>query len=418
MTALIDTPDYRAFCAGRLADPYPLLARLRREEPVHWSPVANSWIVTRYDDVTAVLQHDPHFTANRLDRLLDQLPPSTASNFLVLGDHLRTWIQYYDPPEHARLRATANRPFTPRPIAAMSDSVDTLIGGLLDQFGRNPSPDLVKDFAYPLPAIVIARVLGVPPSDRDRIKDWADRFTRFMEGVGDDPAGDAEAAEDAVVELSAYLASEIEAHGTSRSEDLIGTLIGELHAGRLSEQELYGWCMFLLQAGHETTTGLIGNGIVTLLQHREQLEELRDHPELTESAVEELLRFDSPVQRISRITLHDVELGGKPIPAGARVWAMLGAANRDPERFDDPDALDLKRRPNRHVAFGYGIHFCLGAPLARLEGRLAIRQIIDRFPELDVAGEPVRWEGVSLNRFTSLPVRLRTKKAGAAVATR
>jgi cytochrome P450 len=164
--------------------------------------------------------------------------------------------------------------------------------------------------------------------------------------------------------------------------------------------------MFLLQAGHETTTGLIGNGIVALLRHPDQLAALRADPGLTDGAVEELLRFDSPVQRISRIALADVELDGAMIAKGDRMWAMLGAANRDPEQFENPDMIDMTRRPNRHVAFGYGIHFCLGAPLARLEGRLALRALIDSFPELTIAADPVRWEGVSLNRFTSLPIRL------------
>jgi cytochrome P450 len=407
MAGLLESDEYRAFCSGQLDDPYPLLARLREDHPVHWSPIAQSWIVTRYDGVAAVLQHDPRLTANRLDRLLSQLPQDNTGEFAPLRDHMTSFVGYHDPPEHARLRAAANRPFTPRPIQAMETRVGEIVDQLLAELEQTAEPDLIRDFAYPLPAIVIMELLGVPTADRDQIRGWADILTRFMEGVGDHLVTDARATTLAVEEFSAYLRREIAARPLESRDDLIGILMAELSEGRLTESELFGWCMFLLQAGHETTTGLIGNGLVTLLEHSDQLASLRENPDLTDSAVEELLRFDSPIQRISRIALDDVEIDNVHIPKGSRVWAMLGAANRDPEQFPDPDRLDLGRRPNRHLAFGYSIHFCLGAPLARLEGRLAIRALVDRYPEIALDGTPRRWEGVSLHRFSSLPIRLR-----------
>ena len=397
--------DYARFCRGELNNPYPLYGWLRLNDPVHWSEPAKSWILTRYRDVAAALQHDERITAERLNALIRQLPEDVQPRVDALRQHLRTFVQYYDPPQHGRLRLTARDSFTPRSMAAWRDRVQQIVDDLLNNLTSRS--DIVADLAYPLPVVVIAELLGVPPLDRTRFKHWGDRIGEFFEGVGEGFPAAALAATEAVREMETYLRDLLAEKRKQPTNDLLSHLVEQCNAGRLSEAEVFGWAMFLLVAGHETTTGLIVNGLFALLSHPDQLELLRKDPGLIDSAIEELLRYDSPVQRISRVALEDFELEGQKIRRGERIWAMIGAANRDPAQFPDPDQLLVTRHPNRHIAFGYGIHFCLGAPLARLEGQVAIRTLVERFPAIRLAGEPrLRWIGVSLHRFESLSVLL------------
>jgi pimeloyl-[acyl-carrier protein] synthase len=405
VAGICDDYAYREFCAGRLAEPYEVYDELRRTDPVHWSDLANCWILTRYRDVERVLQHDLRWTAERFTRLLAHVPD--GPNLHLVKQHLSAMVQYYDPPDHTRLRKTVGLTFTPRVVGQLRDSIRATIDRLVSELAAADEVDLIGSFAHPLPAIVISDILGVPPEDRHRLREWADDITRFMEGVEDDPVAVTNRTAETVREMVVYLTELIASRRGRPRNDLLTHLVGEHDRGSLSEQELFAWAIFLLDAGHETTTGLIGNGIAALLQHPDQLASLRRGKINLESAVEELLRYDSPIQRISRVALEDFELDGQTLKRGQWVWAMIGAANRDPDQFENPDVLDLARRPNRHLAFGYGVHFCLGAALARLEGCLAVGALLNTFPNLRLAGQPQRWQGVSLHRYTNLPVRMR-----------
>ena len=400
--------EYTLFCRGRLADPYPLYHQLRSEDPVHWSQQANSWILTRYDDVRFTLQHDPRLTAERLSLLLAQLPPEVQAEVEPLRRLLSTWMQYYDPPDHTRLRSLVNRAFTPGTMERLRPRIEAIAEDLLQAVRARGRLDVISEFAYPLPAIAIAELLGVPPEDRDRFKRWADDLTVFMEGVGSDYPAIARRTNRSVLELTDYLGGLFDQRRRHPRADLISDLIAvEAEGDRLSQAELLGICSFLLEAGHETTTGLIGNGLLALLRNPGQLRKLQQNPALIAPAVEECLRYDGPIQRISRVVIADLELRGKRLRPGQRIWAMQGAANRDPQQFPEPDRFDILRRNNRHVAFGYGVHHCLGAPLARIEGQIAFLALL-RLPELRLENPAPEWqEGVSLRTPKSLPVRFR-----------
>ncbi|MCY4057163.1 MAG: cytochrome P450, partial [Gammaproteobacteria bacterium] len=299
-----------------------------------------------------------------------------------------------------------HRAFTPGTIERLRPRIEAIAEELLRPVRARGRLDVITEFAYPLPAIVIADLLGVPPEDRDRFKRWADDLTVFMEGVGADYPAIARRANRSVLELTDYLAGLFDQCRRHPRADLVSDLIAvEAEGDRLSQAELFGICSFLLEAGHETTTGLIGNGLLALLRHPDQLSKLQRNPALIGPAVEECLRYDGPIQRLSRVVTADFELRGKTLRRGQRIWAMQGAANRDPQQFPDPDRFDILRRNNRHVAFGYGVHHCLGAPLARIEGQIAFPALL-RLPELQLENPATEWqEGVSLRTPKSLPVR-------------
>ena len=400
------TNDYTLFCQGKLSNPYPLYDQLRTEDPVHWSNLANSWIITRYDDVKAVLQYDPRMTAERLRLLIEQLPPSVRADVEPLEHLMSTWMQYYDPPEHTRLRKLVSKTFTARMLERMRPRIQKIIDTLLDQVQDSDRMEVIHDFAFPLPAIVIAEMLGVPPEDRDRFKLWSDDLAKFMEGVGPKWIEAAQRANQTALELTDYLGNLFVSRCELPKDDLISALVAvEEQGDRLSEQELYGMCSFILEAGHETTTGLIANGLLAFLEHPDQMKQLNNDPTLIESAVEECLRYDSSIQRISRVATQDFQFDGKSIQQGQRLWAMQGAANRDPAQFSDPDHFNICRNDNQHVAFGYGTHHCVGAPLARLEAQLAFTTLLERLPKLRLATDQVSWqEGISLRVPLSLPV--------------
>jgi cytochrome P450 len=398
--------EYTLFCRGWLANPYPLYHQLRSEDPVHWSDLANSWILTRYDDVQFALQYDPRLTAERLSPLIQQLPEATQIEVEPLRQHLSTFLQYYDPPDHTRLRTLVNKTFTPRMLECLRPRIQEIVDELVDAVYHSGRMEVIREFAYPLPAIVVAEMLGVPPEDRDQFKQWSDDIAEFFEGVGEDYAAVARRTNQSVLELTDYLGRLFAERRQHPQEDLISALVAVEEAGdRLSEAELFGMCSFILEAGHETTTGLIGNGLLALLQHPDQMQKLRNDPSLIKTAVEEFLRYDSSIQRISRVAVQAFELGGKQIRQGQRIWAMQGAANRDPAQFPEPDRLDISRQKNRHVAFGHGVHHCLGAALARLEGAIAFNTLLRRLPGLRLASEVLEWqEGVSLRTLKLLPV--------------
>ena len=390
------------------SDPYPIYHQLREEDPVHWSDVWGCWVLTRYADVVAVLRDYRRFTnVGRIASFLDQLPESVRAQIRPLYDNFTVGMPNTDPPEHTRVRGLVNTAFTARVVEGMRPRVQEIVDGLLNQAENGDAMEVIGSFAYPLPAIVIAETLGVPAEDRDQFKEWSDDIVAFH-GTGRPHIETIMKSTAALLETKAWLLRLIEARRKQPEDDLISALVAaEQRGDMLSETEMVATCITLLTAGHETTTGLIGNGLLALLRHPEQLRKLRENPDLIGTAVEEFLRFDTSFLRAWRLTAEDVEIGGKQIPQGQTLSLMLGAANRDPAQFDNPDQLDITREPNLHTSFGWGIHFCAGAPLARREAEIAFTTLLCRFPHMKLDEEGVEWQlNNTFHNLKSLPVIL------------
>lgn len=385
-----------------VADPYPFYHRLRSDDPVHHSPLG-FWILTRYDDVVMALR-DPRFGRKGFEPLLQAVYGSGAGQPGYV-----TSMLFRDPPDHTRLRGLVNKAFTPRVVEELRPRIQEVVDGLLDEVQDRETMDVIADLAYPLPVIVICEMLGVPTSDRGTLRQWSIDIARSLDAIGlpVDPEiivrGNA-----ARQALTSYFRHGLIPERRKRPRpDLLSALIAAEEEGdTLSEGELLATCNLLFVAGHETTVNLIGNGLLALLRHPAQLQMLREDPSRIESAVEEFLRYDSPVQRTGRIPDSEVEIDGKQIAPGEMVVAVIGAANRDPAHFPDPDRLDITRSDNRHIAFGWGIHFCLGAPLARVEGQIAISALLRRAPRLALATRAPEWRESSVLRgLKALPVK-------------
>jgi cytochrome P450 len=375
-------------------DPYRLYRYLLETAPVQWNEVLDAWTLVRYTDVVSSLT-DPRFAADRTKQGLPFDGYQLAKSMLVS-----------DPPDHTRLRALVQKAFTPRMIDQLRPRIVTVVAELLDRMAERQGPvDLIAEFAYPLPVVVIAELLGVPAEDRVKFQEWSALLAASV-----DPLISSELMDRltwAREALHAYLREIIAERRQQPRSDLISALVAVEERGDvLSEPELVVMCTLLLVAGHETTVNLIGNGVLALLRHPDQLERLRADPSLIGSAVEELLRFDAPVQLTGRIAVEPVQIEGQTIEPGQWILPLLGGANHDPAQFAEPERLDLGRNPNPHVAFGRGIHFCLGAPLARLEGQIAIGALVRRFRTLALAGEPVRRDQITLRGLKSLPVSI------------
>src|SRR5215203_870517 len=373
------------------ADPYPTYARLRSSAPVHRATLPDGrgvWLITRYEDVLAVLK-DERFVKNWRSALTPEqraeIPPIPEVMKPLSRNMLDT-----DPPDHERLRALVSKAFTPRLIERMRPRVQAIADGLLDAVQDRGGMDLIDDYAFPLPITVIAELLGVPAEDRNNFREWSDAAV----------SGNAS---------QEYLEEILIPHMQAFTDYLVSALVQAEEAGdKLSEDELLGMVFLLLVAGHETTVNLIGNGVLALLQHPDQLRKLKDDPSLIKPAVEELLRYDGPVETSTeRFAREDVDMGRTVIPRGEMVLVVLAAADHDPERFSDPDNLDITRTDNRHLAFGKGIHHCLGAPLARMEGQIAISTLLRRMPKLRLKESPqsLSWRsGMVLRGLQGLPV--------------
>jgi cytochrome P450 len=388
------------------ADPYPTYARLRSSAPVYRAALPDGrgvWLITRYEDVLAVLK-DQRFVKDWRGALtpeqLAQVPPIPEVMKPLSQNMLDT-----DPPDHERLRALVSKAFTPRLIERLRPRVQAISDGLLDAVQDRGEMDLIDDYAFPLPITVIAELLGVPAEDRNNFREWSDAAVsgnasqEYMEEI-------------LIPHMQAftdYLRALFKDKRANPADDLVSALVRAEEAGdRLSEDELLGMVFLLLVAGHETTVNLIGNGVLALLQHPDQLRKLKEDPSLIKPAIEELLRYDGPVETSTeRFAREDVEIGGQVIPRGEMVLVVLAAADHDPERFSDPDDLDITRTDNRHLAFGKGIHHCLGAPLARMEGQIAISTLLRRMPNLRLKGPPesLSWRpGMILRGLRGLPV--------------
>jgi len=387
-----------------LADPYPLYHRLRAEDPVHWDPFLHAWVVTRYADVVTVFQR---FSADRTPTPA-QLTALGLEALTPVAHVMVRQMLFLDPPAHSRVRGLASKAFTPRRIGLLRAHIQAIMDGLLDKARRAGAGrlDVIADVAYPLPAIVTAELLGVPTADWVQLTAWSADFAEILGNFQHNPDRVPRVLR-SVEEATAYFRAAIREQRARPREGLIGDLLAaEQQGDRLSEDEVVANLIVTMVGGQETTTNLIGNGLLSLLRHPDQLEKLRADLTLVPSAVEELLRYESPSQHTARVAPDDVELGGRLIRKRQAVIAVMGAANRDPERFPDPDRLDLAREDNRHVAFAWGGHFCFGAPLARLEGRIAFETMLRRLPDLRLEPGPLTWRAnMGLRGLIALPVR-------------
>lgn len=390
----MDTLDELLTAPGFVDDPYPAYRRLREEEPVHWMDSWRAWVIAGYDDVISSLRDTAHFSsANRLVELVDGLPEEMRSQAEPIRRHYETTgLIHADPPDHARLRSLISRAFSARVIELMRPRIAGIVDDLIDTAVDGGRMDILADLAYPLPAIVIAELLGAPPADRERFKRWSDSIVAFQ-GTGRAIPEAIERSRDGLLEMRDYLAGLFEDHRRHPRDDVLGNLVAvEESDGGLTTEELYSTCVTLLIAGHETTTGLIANGLYTLLRHPDQLQAVREDRSKLPGAIEECLRFESPIQRAFRRVAVDTEFHGRSMKRGQITLQLLGSANRDAVRFPDGDRFDIARQPNCQIAFGNGIHFCIGAPLARLESTIAMTAMLDRFPRVELASETVSWQ--------------------------
>ena len=386
-----------------IADPFPALRRLQAEDPIHWSPTLGSWVLTRYDHVKMAL-NDPRFSADRISPFLEHERARGHGSLGELGRTVGLWAVFTDPPQHTRLRAVMNRGFTSRSVESLRPRVQAIVDGLLDRVMPTGRVDLVRDFAYPLPITVIGDLIGVARDDADQLKQWSDDLAAFVGSAVTTPDKYVRASR-SVREMGDYFRRLADARRARPTSDIMSALVAtEQRADTLSEDELVATCMLLLFAGHETTTNVIGNGMLALMRHPDQYEAWRDDPSLTPTAIEELVRYDGPGQALARIVATEVVLDGKRLARGDRVFLMINAANRDPRRFTDPDRLDLRRDPNPHITFGHGIHYCVGAPLARLELSVAIPALLRRLPGLALTDGPLEWiDSLVFRGVRSLP---------------
>ena len=381
-------------------DPYPFLARLREEDPVHYSEPHRAWLVTRYDDVVAAFG-DKRLSSDRVRPLLNAMSPERRATAGPVMEMIAEWMVTSDPPMHTRLRKLTTKAFHPRKFVAMEDQIRALVDGYIDDFIAGGETDLVKGIAFPLPAAVISELIGAPHEDAERFKDWSDDLALVAFGAGGERGKDRHArAQESIEEMFVYFGELIERKRAEPGDDMISSLIEGEDGDALDETEMKGMCALMLFAGHETTTTTITSAVKVLIDNPEQLQLLRDDPAHAGKCVEEVLRYEGAIKLLHRWVLDDLEIRGRQIKAGERVLIVNSAANRDPLKFDEPDAFRIMRHPNAHVAFGKGIHACIGAMLARIEMRVAVRRMVERLPGLRYADpDPVfRWNSSLASR--------------------
>ncbi len=384
-----------------LADPYPLYRRLRDEDPVHWDPLLHAWVVTRYADVVTVLQKclaarmpgPEQFTALGLP----ELNPIAA---VVVRQMI-----FMDPPSHTRLRALCASAFTTARAHRLREHIRQIADRMLAPLLEQRRMDVIADFANLLPATVTAELMGVPVEDRDLLKQWSFEFSEVLGNFQHNPGRTAVMLR-AVEQMTDYYRRQIAEQRRRPREGVLEALIhAEIDGDRLSEDDIIANAIITMTGGQETTTNLIANGLLALVRHPDQMQRLRSNPALISDAVEELLRFESPIQHTGRLAPDDMELGGRKLRKRQAILAVLGAANRDPERFSDPDRLDLSRPDNRHLAFGWSAHFCFGAPLARVEGQIALSAMLARMRDIAIETESLQWrQNLAFRGLESLPV--------------
>ena len=386
-------------------DPYPTYAKLRRRDPVHWHVLSQSWMFSRYHDVEAILRDHSRFSSDARHRrgvaLVQNAAPYPRGPSML----------FLDPPDHTRLRALVQQAFTPRALTALAPRIRLIAEHLLDQIADPAVFEVMEALARPLPMIVMAELLGVPTADRARFQVWSRQRARVLEPAS--TAREHREAARAAEELDRLFINLIEQRQTEPRDDLISALVAaEAATDRLTRDELLVMLRLLLVAGNETTTNLIGNGLLALLRHPDQWQLLREDPDLMPTAIEELLRYDGPVQVNGRVALAEMEFGRRSIRKGQGVVLLIGSANRDPEAFSQPDRLDITRNETSHIAFGRGIHHCLGAPLARLEAKIVFETLLERFAEIRLlADDPPFRDNVVIRGLQALPVGADVRRA-------
>ena len=394
------------------ADPYPLYGWLRREAPVHWN--GQGWLISRYDDVVALL-NDPRMSSARAEATFQVLPEEVRRELAPLRQILGNRMLLTDPPRHTRLRNLVTKAFSAKMAEAKRPRIQQLCDRFIDRVGARGTMDVMRDLATPLPSWVIADTLGVPPEDQADFTRWSRDQVRVYDrpGTAHERVAVLRRGQASMLETKAYLEEVIAARRNEPREDLVTELVMAEEGGeRLSVDELVVMIIALLVGGNNSTAHLIGNAALTLLRHPDALARLRADPELIRPAIEEVLRYESPVQATSRVAREPVELRGRVIAAGQGVSLLFGAANRDEAQFADPDRFDIARQPNRHLTFAHGPHFCLGAALARAEAQVAVLTRARRCEDLRLAGEGVEWlEGFSFRGPVSLPVTFRATPA-------
>lgn len=401
------------FDPGYLANPYPTLKRLREERPVYWDEQVKGWVVTRHADVKNILGRANDFSNSRIRPFLDYMRRQGLNDLAEVGESVTEWVVFLDKPPHTKVRMVLNQAFLPA-IPGMEGFVRAKVNALLDALEGREQFNLLEDYAVPLPTAVIVEMFGLPQQDAAMVKHWSDELAAFIGGARLDPKR-AERSTEAIREMRAYFAAAIAERKANRGQDVISRLIdfSEAQAEPLTDEQILQTCTILIFAGHETTTDLIGTGIYNLLRNPEQIKVLLEHPEYVDNAVEELLRFDNPAACLVRVSMVDAEIGGQQIRKGERLFCMIISTNRDPAVFAEPDRLDVTRKPRGSLHFGYGIHLCLGAPLARMEGRIAITEFLKRYGEVQIAQDAPPWREAYVVRGVS-SLELRNPVAAAA----
>ena len=400
-----DRPDLDLKSAENIQHPFPVYRWLRDQAPVYWSESLTAWVVTRYADVVDVFGNPQTFSSDRFRRI-DERYASQRPAVQAVAEVLGHWLVFRDPPDHDRLRGLLQNSFTPKTLESSRERIERTADALLDRVVPHGTMDFIREVAFPLPATVIAGLMGAPEDDLEAIKAWSDRLASYLGGAVDARDNFTEASA-GVAALVRYFDALLRERERRPSDDLMTLMLRAEHQGdRLTHDEVVANCVLLLFAGHETTTNLLGNGLFHLLRHPAQAALLRADPSLLHHAVEELLRYDGPVPATVKIATEDRSWHGRTIRRGDMVMPFMASANRDPRQFPDPDTLDVCRAPERHVAFAAGMHFCLGAWLARLEARIVLDTVFRRLPDLELASVEVRWKPmIFLRGLESLPLR-------------
>ena len=415
------------------SNPYPFYEQLRNQDPIHWDEELGFWVLTQYSDIDALYTDERFSRAEGLMRGFQRLSESERQIAEPVYHSFSKTVFYADPPYHTHLRGLMNHAFTPRRVERLRPSIQKIVDELFDAARTNSETDLVHDLAYPLPVMVIAELLGLPTGDRTRFKKWSDDLFAVLGTVRHKPTAVLERAAQSLDELTDYVRDLSYKRREAPQDDLLTALlavteddlacpdphgsaslltkreamVGEEAVSALTAEELVANINILLSTGHETTTHLIGNGVLALTQHPDQLRKLQAQPALLAPAIEEMLRYDNPVQITYRSVLEDANIKGRSIRKGDLVNTIIGSANRDPRRFSNPDVFDITRNEGRHLGFGIGIHFCIGAPLVRLEAEIVFETILRRFPKLSLATETLEWQENPIFRgLKSLPIRL------------
>lgn len=388
-----------------IRDPHTYYHRLREADPVHWNDRWGGWVVTRYDDVVKILRNAKAFSADRMGFLERELSPEEREPITPIFDVLSSWMVFADPPLHTELRSLVNRQFTPKAVAGYREQVRQIVDDVLEDVEAKGEMEVVRDFAYQVPMTVILDLMGVPDLNRQKIKQWSEELGLFFFIRADEPRR-RHFATRGVSALAGYMTHVVEQKAKSPDDKLISLFLEAEAKGVITRDDVVANCVLLAFGGHETTMNLIANGTLALIRHPDEWKRLKEDPTMVKSAIEELLRYDGSVKTTVRWAREDVEVGDETIKAGQRVLLGLSAANRDPGKFDDPDALDLTRDPNLHVAFGQGIHVCVGAPLARLEAQEAFAALTERFDVPEIVSEDYEyWPTVIGRSLKSLEVR-------------